>query len=189
MDKASLNFEVRLAARDDDIAVTYLRSLSTGVFPDAAFEKRLSDWLASEGDRRTTWLAWVGNDAIGMASLFEYRRMPRPGRDDSRWGYLSNMFVRDEFRNQGVGSALLSAIVASADERAYARVVLSPSKRAVPFYQRAGFAIPNDRRLVIRSSFGRLGLPNSQPSDYRFYVRPGTQPARALATISLSPSP
>jgi GNAT superfamily N-acetyltransferase len=143
MDKGSLNFEVRVAGRDDDITVARLRSLWTGVDPDAVFEKRLSDWLVSEGDRRTTWLAWVGQDAIGMASLFEYRRMPRPGREESRWGYLSNMFVRNEFRNQGVGSALLSAIVALADERAYARVVLSPSERAVPFYQRAGFVVPD----------------------------------------------
>ena len=144
MENRALNFEVRIAVRDDDIAVAYLRSLWTGVDPDAVFEKRLSDWLVSEGDRRTTWLAWVGHEAIGMASLFEYRRMPRPGRDDSRWGYLSNMFVRDEFRNQGVGSALLSAIVATADERAYARTVLSPSERAVRFYTRAGFAVPDD---------------------------------------------
>ncbi len=154
MVKGALNFEVRVAAGDDDIALAYLRSLWTGVEPDAVFEKRLSDWLASEGDRRTTWLAWVGQDVIGMASLFEYRRMPRPGRDESRWGYLSNMFVRDEFRNQGVGSALLSEIVAIAEQRGYARVVLSPSERAVPFYQRAGFVVPDDPKagdpLLVR---------------------------------------
>jgi GNAT superfamily N-acetyltransferase len=144
MSNRALDFEVRIAVRDDDVTVACLRSLGTGVDPDAVFEKRLSDWLVSEGDRRTTWLAWAGDEAIGMASLFEYRRMPRPGRDDSRWGYLSNMFVRDEFRNQGIGSALLSAIVAAADERAYARIVLSPSERAVPFYARAGFVIPDD---------------------------------------------
>lgn len=156
MENRSLNFEVRIAVRDDDIAVAYLRSLWTGVDPDAAFEKRLSDWLASEDDRRTTWLAWIGDEAIGMASLFEYRRMPRPGRDDSRWGYLSNMFVRDKFRDRGVGSALLSAIVTTADERAYARIVLSPSERAVRFYQRAGFVIPDGRTaddpLLVRSA-------------------------------------
>lgn len=144
MANGALNFEVRIASRDEDIAVAYLRSLWTGVAPDPVFEERLSDWLACEGDRRTTWLAWIGRNAIGMASLFEYRRMPRPGRCDSRWGYLSNMFVRDEFRNQGVGSALLSAIVATADERAYAHLVLSPSEPAVPFYARAGFVVPDD---------------------------------------------
>ncbi|MGC9220358.1 MAG: GNAT family N-acetyltransferase [Solirubrobacteraceae bacterium] len=91
-----------------------------------------------------------------MASLFEYRRMPRPGRDDSRCGYLSNMFVRDEFRNRGVGSALLSPIVITADERAYTRIVLSPSERAVHFYQRAGFVVPDNPTagdpLLLRSA-------------------------------------
>lgn len=144
MDSAPFEFEVRIAGRDDDLTVAYLRSLSSGVDPDAEFGERLSAWLADERDRRTTWLAWAGEDAIGMASLFEYRRMPRPGREDSRWGYLSNMFVRQEFRNRGVGSALLAATVAAADERAYARLVLSPSERAVAFYQRSGFIVPDD---------------------------------------------
>lgn len=54
------------------------------------------------------------------------------------------MFVREEFRNRGVGSALLAAAVRIADERGYVRLVLSPSERAVPFYQRAGFDIPDD---------------------------------------------
>ena len=144
MDNGSLNFEVRVAVSGDYIAVAQLRSLWIGMDSDPVFEERVSEWLAAEGDRRTTWLAWVGEDAIGMVSLFEYRRMPRPGRGDSRWGYLSNMFVRDEFRNRGVGSALLTAVVASADERAYARLVLSPSARAVPFYRRAGFVVPDD---------------------------------------------
>jgi GNAT superfamily N-acetyltransferase len=120
------------------------------------FEERLSEWLAAEGDRRTTWLAWAGSDAIGMASLFEYRRMPLPGRADSRWGYLSSMFVRDDFRNQGVGSALLSAIVATAEERSYARLVVSPSERSVGFYERAGFIMPSDSAggdgLLVRPS-------------------------------------
>jgi GNAT superfamily N-acetyltransferase len=163
MDKSLLDFEVRIAVREDDIAVAHLRSAWTGVEPDAVFEKRLSDWLLSEADRRTTWLAWIGHEAIGMASLFEYRRMPRPGRGDSRWGYLSNMFVRDKFRNHGVGSALLSAIVTTADERAYARIVLSPSERAVRFYQRAGFVIPDGRTagdpLLVRSA----GRPKPRP--------------------------
>jgi GNAT superfamily N-acetyltransferase len=139
-----LSFEVRIASRDDHPTIAHLRSISTGVAPDPAFQRRLSDWLDAEADRRTTWLAWVGSDAIGMASLFEYRRMPRPGRDDSRWGYLGNMFVHEEFRNRGVGSALLAATVAMAEARAYARVVLSPSERAVPFYARAGFIVPDD---------------------------------------------
>ncbi len=89
-----------------------------------------------------------------MASLFEYRRMPRPGHPDARWGYLGTMFVREDVRGRGVGSALLTAVVAAADARGYARLVLSPTARSVPFYRRAGFVVPDDtagdHRLLVR---------------------------------------
>jgi GNAT superfamily N-acetyltransferase len=91
-----------------------------------------------------------------MASMLEYRRMPRPGRPDSRWGYVGNMFVREHLRNQGIGSALLAAIIAESRARGYARLVLSPTATAVPFYRRAGFIVPDDhagddRLLVLRT--------------------------------------
>jgi GNAT superfamily N-acetyltransferase len=54
------------------------------------------------------------------------------------------MFVREELRSQGIGSALLAAVLTAADERGYVRLVLSPTERAVPFYVRAGFAVPAD---------------------------------------------
>ena len=62
-------------------------------------------------------LARVGGQPVGMASVFEDRRMPRPGRPDSRWGYLSTMFVREEFRKSGIGSALLAAIITAVQLR------------------------------------------------------------------------
>jgi GNAT superfamily N-acetyltransferase len=149
----SSELHVRVAGAGDTGAIASLRSLwSSGEDPE--FERRMADWLAAEGDRRTIWLATHAHSPVGMASVLEYRRMPRPGRPDSRWGYVSNMFVREELRNRGIGSALLAAIIAAADERRYARLVLSPSARALPFYRRAGFVVPDetvgDDRLLVR---------------------------------------
>jgi GNAT superfamily N-acetyltransferase len=133
-----------------------LRSLSTPeAGDDPGFASRMSAWLLLEGDRRTTWIATLGASPVGMGSVFEYRRMPRPGQPDSRWGYVGNMFVREDVRNRGIGSALLGAIIAAADERRYARLVLSPSARALPFFCRAGFSIAEegagDHRLLVRA--------------------------------------
>jgi GNAT superfamily N-acetyltransferase len=151
--RSAVTLVVRIAEADDVRALASLRARwSEGEEP--GFEERMAEWLEAEGERRTTWLALLDDVAVGMASLFEYRRMPRPGRDASRWGYLSNMFVLAAFRDRGIGAALLDAIVTTADERGYARLVLSPSERALPFYRRAGFVVPDeqagDHRLVVR---------------------------------------
>jgi GNAT superfamily N-acetyltransferase len=155
---ASVN--VRRAGADDVLALADLRARwSAGEEP--GFEHRMADWLSAEGQRRTTWLASVDDEPVGMASVFEYRRMPWPGRAASRWGYVSNMFVLEPFRNRGVGAALLDAVVAVADQRGYARLVLSPSERAVPFYRRAGFVVPDEAagndRLLVRQARSRNG--------------------------------
>ena len=147
---------VRVAGEADLGALASLRATWSRVDEaDPAFENQMAAWLAAEGDHRTTWLATAGEEPVGMASLFEYRRMPRPGRPYSHWGYVSNMFVLEGFRGRGIGSALLAAIIGAADDRSYTRLVLSPSARAVSFYLRAGFAVPdesaeNDRLLVRR---------------------------------------
>ena len=147
---------VRLAGADDIAAIAALRARWTGAESDAVFRQRVSDWLAAEGDRRLVWLAALGGEPAGMATLLEYRRMPRPDRLDSRWGYVGNMFVSEDLRNRGIGSALLAAVIAESRARGYARLVLSPTERAVPFYRRAGFIVPDeeagdDRVLVLRA--------------------------------------
>ena len=100
---------IRVADGADVAALAELRALwSADTEPDRDFSERLASWMAAEGERRTTWLAALVDRPVGMASLFEYRRMPKPGREDSRWGYVGNMFVREDSRNRGIGAALLS---------------------------------------------------------------------------------
>jgi len=143
---------IRVAGPADARALAALRAVWSGG-DEPEFAARMAAWLTSEGDRRTTWLVTKADEPVGMASMLEYRRMPRPGRPDSRWGYVSNMFVREELRGRGIGSALLSAVIAMADDRRYARLVLSPSEESIRFYRRAGFRPPDaDDRLLVRSA-------------------------------------
>ena len=156
-----------MAGEADTGALADLRALwAGGVEPEPDFELRMAAWLAADGERRTTWVAAVAGRPVGMASLFEYRRMPKPGHADSRWGYVGNLFVRDDCRARGIGSALLAAIVAAGDERSYARLVVSPSTEALPLFRRGGFVASGHATstdlLLVRPGPG--ASPRTSPS-------------------------
>jgi GNAT superfamily N-acetyltransferase len=135
---------IRIAGEADIAALAELRAGWAATEPEPGFQERMAAWMAAEGDRRTTWLAVAVDRPVGMASVFEYRRMPKPGREDSAWGYVGNLFVREDSRNRGIGSALLSEIIAAAQKRRYARLVVSPSAEALSLFGRAGFVAPGD---------------------------------------------
>lgn len=118
---------------------------------DDRFEQDFADWYEAEGARRTSWLATVDGAVIGMLNLTEFRRMPQPGMPRRRWGYIANVFVLAAHRDGGVGAALLDAAVQEARAREYARLVLNPSPRSVPLYERAGF-VAADSLLILTLS-------------------------------------
>jgi GNAT superfamily N-acetyltransferase len=115
---------------------------------DPGFEARFQDWLDREGGRRICWLAERDGAPVGMVNLAVFERMPRPGQPDSRWGYLGNAYVLPAHRDGGVGAALVGALLAYAREVGLVRVVLSPSERSVPFYERAGFHRADELMMV-----------------------------------------
>ena len=47
--------------------------------------------------------------------------------------------MREEWRDRGIGAALLGAVIDAATERGHVRLVVSPTARSVTFYRRAGF--------------------------------------------------
>jgi GNAT superfamily N-acetyltransferase len=142
---------VRPAAETDLPELMRLRQCwgreDDGETDDPAYEERFADWYARTAAARRAWIAYDGDAAVGMMSMGLFERMPKPGQPTTYWGYLSQAFVVPEARNAGVGRMLLDALLAYAREKGYARVVLHPSDRAIPFYERAGFG-PADMLLV-----------------------------------------
>ncbi|WP_037080659.1 GNAT family N-acetyltransferase [Pseudonocardia spinosispora] len=117
-----------------------LRAQWTDEVADEAFEERLTEWFLAEEDSRTVFVAeQPDGELVGMMSLVLFERMPTPSRAHSCWGYLSNALVVAECRDQGLGAALLDTVMAHARAAGCVRVVLSPTERAVPFYERGGF--------------------------------------------------
>lgn len=149
---------VRRSGPDDLPTVAALRRAWTeeqagSAINDDSFEAEFAAWHARESEQRVTWLAERAGETVGMLNMLVFTRMPRPRPPDAatrptQWGYIANVFVLGRHRNAGVGSHLVSAAADFADESGLVRLVLSPSQRSIPFYERAGFATATS--LMIR---------------------------------------
>lgn len=95
----------------------------------AAFQQRFTPHVIPE-----SFVAMAGDRPIGMASLIEDDMKTRP--DLSPW--LAAVYVLPEFRNRGVGSSLVRAVMAEAMALGVERLYLfTPDQMA--FYRRLGW--------------------------------------------------
>jgi len=112
---------------------------------EEAFLRRMAGevrrYLASE-----QWSIWVAEDPAGalrlIANLFLQRveKVPRPYPRPGAWGYVTNVYVDPAWRDEGIGQAIMDVAIASARDDGLDTLLLWPSERAIPFYERAGFA-------------------------------------------------
>ncbi|SNT59704.1 Ribosomal protein S18 acetylase RimI [Asanoa hainanensis] len=107
-------------------------------------------WLADHADSHLPFLAFDGEEAaVGMAWLMVAERVPTPGRRRRWCGDIQSVYVVPELRNDGIGALLLGAVLAEARRLDLEHVTVHSADRAVPFYQRVGFA--PDRTLLYWS--------------------------------------
>jgi GNAT superfamily N-acetyltransferase len=107
------------------------------------FEGAFAHWWDGH---RTTHLAFIAEragDAVGMAWLAVFDRIPQPLRLLRLAGNVQSVFVLEEFRNCGIGRALVEAVIAEAHARGVGYLIVHPSERAYSLYLRLGFAETN----------------------------------------------
>ncbi|MFC8954832.1 GNAT family N-acetyltransferase [Streptomyces sp. NPDC057101] len=93
------------------------------------------------------WLAWVAEaerEICGHVFLCLVERMPDPFEDNDPVGYVTNYFVLPSQRNKGTGSALLEALTQHARGAGLEGLIVWPSERSIPLYQRFGFQPPEE---------------------------------------------
>ncbi|GIF67650.1 N-acetyltransferase [Asanoa ishikariensis] len=112
----------------------------------ADFLESFADWLAEHQASHLPFLAEDGERAVGMAWLMVAERVPTPRSRSRRSGDVQSVYVVPELRDGGVGAVLLAAVLAEARTLDLEHVTVHSSDRAVPFYQRVGFA--HDRTLL-----------------------------------------
>jgi GNAT superfamily N-acetyltransferase len=108
------------------------------------FGEEMGGFLSSVFGDESAWRVWVADEhgrVVGCVWLQLVERVPHPNL--ARWerpiAYVTNMYVESDRRNSGLGRALLDVALTFARDRDVEGVVLWPSPRSAPFYERAGF--------------------------------------------------
>jgi GNAT superfamily N-acetyltransferase len=140
---------VRRAGAQDVIALAQLRWVwRTGErdergLSQAEFETAFAHWWSGRRVTHAAFIAERSGVAVGMAWLAVFDRIPQPRHLERLAGNVQSVFVLEEFRNRRIGSALVEAAIAEARTRDVGYLIVHPSERAYPLYERLGFAETN----------------------------------------------
>lgn len=106
-----------------------------------SFAVDLAAWWTDHDDSHFPFIARLAeSEVVGMAWLALVPRVPRPGATARRSADIQSVFVMSEHRGKRIGSALVQAASEHALRLGAARVTVHSGRKAVPVYERLGFA-------------------------------------------------
>lgn len=143
---------IRLARRGDVPALARLRyefraGHDSPIESEADFLARCTAWMQSRLAAGRSWRCWIAEDAgrtVGTVWLQLIDKLPNPVGEAESHGYISSLYVDPAARGRGVGSRLLEACLAACRAEAVDAVLLWPTPRSRPLYERYGFAVRDD---------------------------------------------
>ena len=101
--------------------------------------------------RDAHWLAVDKGRILAALLVQKVPMIPRPCRLRDGFGYIADNYTRPEWRGRGIGRALLQRAIDWARREDLELLIVWPSTRAVPFYERLRFTRENDvLQLTLR---------------------------------------
>jgi ribosomal protein S18 acetylase RimI-like enzyme len=119
--------------------------------PFDTFAPRFMDWLRhalGSGDWHVA-VACAGARIVGCMFLRRVDTVPVPGIRERAWGYVTHAYVTPQWRNRGMGRAMLGQLIEDAKALGLVELHTWPSQGAISLYRRAGFRSPEMQRASV----------------------------------------
>jgi GNAT superfamily N-acetyltransferase len=117
------------------------------IVPEGAMSK--ADFMAGcldifrRGLAEGRWVVWVAEEdgcIVSHAFVQRIEKLPSLKALQRQYGYVSNVYTRPAYRGQGIGAELMKRVEEWAQQQDFEFLLLWPSQRAIPFYERNGFS-------------------------------------------------
>lgn len=152
----NLQYSIRTAQPSDAEALAALRyalRASTGraTEPQGDFIKRCAAWM-EEHLKEAAWHCWVAeiNEHLaGAVWLQLVEKIPNPRAEPEHHAYITNFYVEEQARGQGIGTKLLREVIEWCRTRDVHAIILWPTERSRTLYERHGFAVRDDLLELI----------------------------------------
>ena len=152
------DIQIRIAIESDAPALARLRyelrsSAKQLIEGDAQFAERCTLWMRERLQDRTGWRCWIAESKqtpVGNIWAQLVEKIPNPAAETECYLYITNFYVREEFRGKGIGTRLLSEALTWAKTNNAHTAILWPRERSKSLYLRHGFTAADDlMQLVI----------------------------------------
>lgn len=133
------------------------------------FVDRCAGWMRRQLSAPAPWHCWVtesGGEISGTIWLQLFEKLPNPIAERELHAYITNLYVRPECRDAGLGTLLLGAALGQCEARGVDAVLLWPTARSRSLYARHGFAGGDllVRRLASAPLHGLDGAESRSPT-------------------------
>lgn len=135
--------ELRWEHKNEETPLDLAEKKNFIFFCSDSLKKRFSDDI-------NCWVATDNGEIVSHIYVVVVKKIPKPGRLDGGWGYITAVRTVPEYRNKGIGSMLMDKTKEWGKKQGLELLIVWPGERSVPFYERAGFNGIND---ILELSF------------------------------------
>jgi GNAT superfamily N-acetyltransferase len=115
--------------------------------PKERFLERCRVWMTEHLQEETLWRCWLAETnqrIIGAIWLQLVEKIPNPRAEAEFHAYITNFYLEEAARGRGLGSRLLEMALDWCREREIHAVILWPTEKSRPLYERYGFGVRED---------------------------------------------